>query len=1508
MAISGIRVLVYGLRLEAPDFEVTHAERSQDLLRLAARDLDVVVTAGPHPAVLSQSSFELRKRWVAVPEGAANADVINAVESCYRSNLWGPHANQHAHPLVSIFTPTCNSGHYLRECYESLRAQTVPDWEWVVVDDCPENDTWPELENIAAHDHRVRPYRLGRCSGRIGETKWTATQLCRGDFLIELDHDDMLIECCVDEVRTAFMSNADVGFVYGNSAGVFEDWSPHQFGDDFWKPRYREIEWRGRKLMECRSPDIYDRFGPRYDQSFAFHLTVGPNHPRCFRASTFRELGGYNWRLPIADDWDAFARMFLRSKCLLIDKLLYVYRYRERWANTTFTKNKAIQDHLALGRQHYESEFIAFNDRRLAGAVPGATPSASVISAASPAPDSPADKHLEEVAFVACCRDEAAAAALRAKLPDVQHLYIAVGAKSILEGYEEGRLDTAHHRRVAYVHDDVTFRDLAAFKAVVATLEPGIHGVCGSATPHTSAYAPWWKASERIGVVMQGAGDEAKELRFSATDVARDAHWLDGLCLVTVDQQWSWRLPGDPPLWHGYDWLACELTRRAGGVVKTIPQPVYPLLVHAGYGREKGFSEAMATVRALSRRPEDRRDYPNIHEHLPRLEAEAHGVVLELGSRDGSSTGALLAGVAARGGEVWSVDSDRTCAEAWYGHPRWHFLCCDSVDIAALWAAGMPERIDVLFIDSEHTYEQARKELFTWLPHLAPGGVVLMHDTKTFPGVAKAAREAATQFKFRCEFLDNCNGLGVLCALAPGSQAKPPVEPTDYAVFVPPQTPTQETFAEVADALVESLQGLGYRARVVHEEVPGAKHIVLAAHLLGTVPEGSVLYNFEPVFAGAPVLTSCDIERFRSHEVWDYDTGNVAAWAALGVAAKHAPLGYAPSMTRFQMRPEAECDIDVLLYGWMNDRRREVATQLKGRGLNVVAVQGVYGQERDALIARSKVVLNVHYYGDRSRPEMPRLAHLLANGCCVVSEELPNWTAPCLMVSYDKLVERCEWLVHDAIAREFFGPSMANIFKTTRYLDVLAAVVGPKNPPAVTHVVAGPRVDSTPMPEAIPRQPGDPAIHLCFIAKDEEAALPGFIEHLRPHVDMMHMLDTGSTDGTVAVARSLGVHVVTGGPLTSFASARNSCHHAFSASGDWVVMFDPDERLGPPEFLRHLRELLVNTKYDVLMAPLTAVYPDGTRRNYVSKPFAYRRTSDARWVFRVHEKLLSEGRYALVTNAVIEHHLKLHDDARRARAGAFYAGLAREAECAGEVDGGRLLSLREKYPILDWEHLDDDRIAKVAAGPLVSVIIPTYRRLDLLRRAVASVLAQDYEPLEVHVVGDACPEVMNYKASDPRVHVHNLDINHGAGGAEPRNYGIAAAKGTLIAYLDDDNEWAPTHLSSVVSAMLTRGARWGFSSMRTLGADLVFASPGQGTLDTSCVVHERSLINEHGPWKDRTEVGYAHDWEFFSRFLNEPWVATRKPTLLYNAETSGQLEFLRDKVARALLLGGPKVG
>lgn len=159
----------------------------------------------------------------------------------------------------------------------------------------------------------------------------------------------------------------------------------------------------------------------------------------------------------------------------------------------------------------------------------------------------------------------------------------------------------------------------------------------------------------------------------------------------------------------------------------------------------------------------------DIRAHLPTLYEFAKGkTVLELGLDRGVSTSAFLSAVEEHGGEVVSVDCSPHCVGFnLYAHqPRWRGVVCGSVEaydgpLDPLWP-------DVVFIDTDHTYETTRKELETWgIVALAGRGVVLLHDVLNplYPGVRQAMDEFVQKFDgkaFRSEIHPGSFGLGVI--------------------------------------------------------------------------------------------------------------------------------------------------------------------------------------------------------------------------------------------------------------------------------------------------------------------------------------------------------------------------------------------------------------------------------------------------------------------------------------------------------------------------------------------------------------------------------------------------------------------------------------------------------------------------------------------------------------------------------------------------------------------------
>jgi SAM-dependent methyltransferase len=307
-----------------------------------------------------------------------------------------------------------------------------------------------------------------------------------------------------------------------------------------------------------------------------------------------------------------------------------------------------------------------------------------------------------------------------------------------------------------------------------------------------------------------------------------------------------------------------------------------------------------------------------------------------------------------------------------------------------------------------------------------------------------------------------------------------------YAVTIvrPPGYAHSAAFAEVGETLLHALRALGHDA-VLGDDLPaGRQAIVLGSNLLEAsplrLPADAILYNLEQIEPGSPWLTPALLELFRRHQVWDYSQRNAARYPELGLPPPRVvPIGYVPQLTRIAQAPQE--DIDVLFYGSINPRRQAVLDALQARGLRVEAVFGVYGEARDRLIARSKVVLNLHYF-EAKVFEVVRVSYLLANRRCVVSErgadpaEEREFEAAVAFAPYHGLVEACLQLASAPVERARRAALGFDLVSRRDAAAILQPLVGGTPPPRPATTPADPGRDamSTPLqPEAPPLSAAD---------------------------------------------------------------------------------------------------------------------------------------------------------------------------------------------------------------------------------------------------------------------------------------------------------------------------------------------------------------------------------------------------------------------------------------------------
>jgi len=239
--------------------------------------------------------------------------------------------------------------------------------------------------------------------------------------------------------------------------------------------------------------------------------------------------------------------------------------------------------------------------------------------------------------------------------------------------------------------------------------------------------------------------------------------------------------------------------------------------------------------------------------------------------------------------------------------------------------------------------------------------------------------------------------------------------------------------------------------------------------------------------------------------------------------------------------------------------------------------------------------------------------------------------------------------------------------------------------------------------------------------------------------------------------------------------------------------------------------------------------------------------------------------------------------------------------------------------IIKAEHDGEKASENHPAGPLVSVIVPTHNRPDMLKEALESILSQTYPNFEIIVVNDCGRDVGELVHSlnrmDNITHVRH-GINRGLAAA--RNTGIKLARGKYIAYLDDDDIFYPDHLETLVGCLEQNRYQVAYTDAyrahqvyqdgsyqiteRDTPYSIDFSKDlllSQNISPVNCFMHTRQCIDEVGLFD---EDFHAHeDWELWVRISRKhDFIHIKKVTTEFRWRVDGstmtsssQREFLR---------------
>jgi glycosyltransferase involved in cell wall biosynthesis len=188
------------------------------------------------------------------------------------------------------------------------------------------------------------------------------------------------------------------------------------------------------------------------------------------------------------------------------------------------------------------------------------------------------------------------------------------------------------------------------------------------------------------------------------------------------------------------------------------------------------------------------------------------------------------------------------------------------------------------------------------------------------------------------------------------------------------------------------------------------------------------------------------------------------------------------------------------------------------------------------------------------------------------------------------------------------------------------------------------------------------------------------------------------------------------------------------------------------------------------------------------------------------------------------------------------------------------------------------------SSPLVSAVVPAYDTDGTVARAVRSVTAQTYDPVELIVVDDCSPEPVADTLADvdtstlAGVEIVHYEENQGASAA--RNTGVEVADGELVAFLDADDEWRPEKIERQVARYreTDESARAVYTGIEQVDAtgetNAVSPAEQEGDLrkrlllgnvvgSFSVLLAEADALAETGPLDERFPSW--QDWEYYVR-------------------------------------------
>jgi glycosyltransferase involved in cell wall biosynthesis len=243
-------------------------------------------------------------------------------------------------PRVSVIIPNYNHARFLRKRINSVLAQTVQDFELILLDDCSTDDSRSIISSYA-DDPRVSIEFNSANSGGPFKQWNKGVRLARGKYVWIAESDDYADQQLLARLVPALDADLNIAFAYCLSWGVNEEDQPDGFADRYLghlSPDRWRSDFVADGLEEC--------------QNYFIRTNVVPNTSAVvFRKAVYEEVGGADENYRICGDWKLWAAMALTGKLAYFGEPLNFFRFHDASVRSTSRyEGRDVEEYLRVIR------------------------------------------------------------------------------------------------------------------------------------------------------------------------------------------------------------------------------------------------------------------------------------------------------------------------------------------------------------------------------------------------------------------------------------------------------------------------------------------------------------------------------------------------------------------------------------------------------------------------------------------------------------------------------------------------------------------------------------------------------------------------------------------------------------------------------------------------------------------------------------------------------------------------------------------------------------------------------------------------------------------------------------------------------------------------------------------------------------------------------------------------------------------------------------------------------